>query len=97
VSGTPPWGPAPKPEGELPWAASPTPIGLGRRPPVHNVPAPASSIWDTAGLGMPGPALEPEAETEADAVGKPIYVWNPSASTETMPAQRRDSDTSGDG
>jgi hypothetical protein len=96
VSGTPPWGPAPKPEGELPWAASPTPMGLGRRPPLHNVPAPASSIWDTGGLGMPGPALEPEAEAEADAVGKPIYVWNPSASTETMPAQRHDSDIPGD-
>jgi hypothetical protein len=71
-------------------------MGLGRRPPLHNVPAPASSIWDTGGLGMPGPALEPEAEAEADAVGKPIYVWNPSASTETMPAQRRDSDIPGD-
>jgi hypothetical protein len=73
-------------------------MGLGRRPPLHSVPAPApaSSIWDTGGLGMPGPVLEPEAEAEADAVGKPIYVWNPSASTETMPAQRRDSDTPGD-
>ena len=100
VSGAPPWGPAPKPEGELPWAASPTPMGLGRRPPLQSVPAPApaSSIWDTGGLGMPGPALEPEpeADADADAVGKPIYVWNPSASTETMPAQRRDSDTPGD-
>ena len=98
VSGAPPWGPAPRPEGELPWAASPTPMGLGRRPPLHNVPAPApaSSIWDTGGLGLPGPAFEPEAEGEADAVGRPIYVWNPSAPTETMPAQRRDSDMPGD-
>ena len=100
VSGAPPWGPAPRPEGELPWAASPTPMGLGRRPPLHSVPtpasAPASSVWDTGALSMPGQGLEPEAEAEADAVGQPIYVWNPSASTETMPAQRRDSDTPGD-
>lgn len=104
VSGAPPWGPAPKPEGELPWAASPTPMGLARRPPLHNVSAPApaaSSIWDTGVISVP--RLPAEAGTDApadaeaaDAVGQPIYVWNPSASTETLPTQRRDPDTPDD-
>lgn len=102
VSGSPPWGPAPKPEGELPWAGSPAPMGLNRRVPLHNVPASvpaASSIWDTGAVDPPGLPVEPgpsgasEPESEsAGAVDKPIYVWNPSASTETLPAQRRDSD-----
>jgi Subtilase family len=108
VSGSPPWGPAPKPEGELPWAASPTPMGANRRVPVHNVPASAPaarSIWDTGAVSPPQLPMElvpsagrPEPEPEAPgAADKPIYVWNPSANTETLPAQRHDPDGSADG
>ncbi len=102
VSGSPPWGPAPKPEGELPWAASPTSMGFSRRAPLQNVPASvptSSSIWDAGAMGpakLPvetGPPGLPEPEPEsAGAADRPIYVWNPSASTETLPAQRRDPD-----
>ncbi len=96
VSGSPPWDPAPKPEGELPWAASPTPMGLNRRLPIQDLPAPAataSSIWDTGTGSVPKPVADADAAEDADAAGKPIYVWNPSASTETLPAQQPRNET----
>ncbi len=92
VSGTPPWEPAPKPDTELPWAANPAPP-LPRRVPIP-LPAPlpstADSIWNKPADSPPVAAAE-AATAEADDTGadpgiRPIYVWNPSASTETFPS-----------
>jgi hypothetical protein len=98
VSGTPPWEPAPKPDTELPWAASPPPA-LPRRAPVPlpaPAAAPAESLWARA-AASPAPATEngkaDGAVGAAGAVGtagaaepgiRPIYVWNPGANTETF-------------
>jgi subtilisin family serine protease len=85
VSGTPPWEPAPKPDTELPWAASPPP--LPRRAPVP-MPAPsgngAPAVSGAAGDGTAGDAIwgaferpqVPAAESSAaegdgDGVTKP--------------------------
>jgi hypothetical protein len=100
VSGTPPWGPAPKPEGELPWANSPAPAALNRRG-AHAAP-PTSSIWAAAtnhgvhapdragaGPGDRGAGLN-GADDEAESGSRPIYVWNPGATTETFPQVPRD-------
>ncbi len=81
VSGQPPWEPAPKPAGELPWANSPAPAALNRRAAAPPAGAP-SSIWAVA---TPGPADATGDEADADTAGRPIYVWNPSATTETFP------------
>jgi Subtilase family len=98
VSGTPPWEPAPKPDTELPWAASPPPA-LPRRAPVPlpaPAAAPAESLWARA-AASPAPATENgKADGTVGAVGavgaagaaepgiRPIYVWNPGANTETF-------------
>jgi hypothetical protein len=98
VSGTPPWEPAPKPDTELPWAASPPPA-LPRRAPVPlpaPATAPAESLWARA-AASPAPAAENGmGDGAAGAVGaagaagaaepgiRPIYVWNPGANTETF-------------
>jgi hypothetical protein len=93
VSGTPPWDPAAKPDTELPWAASPAP--LPRRTPVPLPAAPAStadSIWNKPADSRPVPVAEATATAaEDDDNGaqpslRPIYVWNPGASTETFPS-----------
>jgi len=87
VSGSPPWEPAAKPEGELPWTNSPAPATLSRRG-THVAP-PASSLWAAATAGAHAPegagdgADENGAEEEAG--GRPIYVWNPTATTDTFP------------
>jgi hypothetical protein len=97
VSGAPPWEPAPKPDTELPWAATPAP--LPRRTPVPLPAAPASaadSIWSKPADSRPAPAVETAAADGGDNGAqpslRPIYVWNPSASTETFPSvpSRRD-------
>jgi Subtilase family len=90
VSGTPPWEPAPKPDTELPWAASPPPA-LPRRAPVP-LPAPsapaAESLWARAATGAAAPATEngkADGASEAAEPGiRPIYVWNPGANTESF-------------
>jgi hypothetical protein len=90
VSGTPPWEPAPKPDTELPWAASPPPA-LPRRAPVP-LPAPsapaAESLWARAAASTAAPATEngkADVTSEAAEPGiRPIYVWNPGANTETF-------------
>jgi Subtilase family len=90
VSGTPPWEPAPKPDTELPWAASPPPA-LPRRAPVP-LPAPsapaAESLWARAATGAAAPATEngkADGASEAAEPGiRPIYVWNPGSNTETF-------------
>jgi hypothetical protein len=91
VSGSPPWEPAAKPDTELPWAASPAP--LPRRTPVPLPAAPAGtadSIWSKPADSRPVPAAEPAAAEDGDNGAqpglRPIYVWNPSASTETFPS-----------
>lgn len=87
VSGTPPWEPAPKPDTELPWAASPPPpLPRGAPVPLPAPPAPAAeSLWTSAATGAKVPAAENEpTEAVSDSGSKPIYVWNPSASTETL-------------
>jgi hypothetical protein len=109
VSGAPPWAPAPKPETELPWASSPPP--LPRRAPIP-MPAPpagagaavgtADSIWGAAERPrVPAAEASPaEADSGAEPGIRPIYVWNPSASTETFPsvptARRTDADATGE-
>jgi hypothetical protein len=91
VSGSPPWEPAAKPDTELPWAASPAP--LPRRTPVPLPAAPANtadSIWSKPADSRPAPADETAAadgsENGAQPSLRPIYVWNPSANTETFPS-----------
>jgi hypothetical protein len=91
VSGSPPWEPAAKPDTELPWAASPAP--LPRRTPVPLPAAPAStaeSVWSKPADSRPAPAAETvaaeDAENGAQPSLRPIYVWNPSANTETFPS-----------
>jgi Subtilase family len=85
VSGSPPWDPAPKPDTELPWAKSPPPA-LGRRTPL--LAPPESSAWGaTADTGKPPAAENGRADGDGtDPGAKPIYVWNPSANTETFPS-----------
>jgi hypothetical protein len=92
VSGTPPWGPAAKPDTELPWATSPAPSAVGRRAPIQNLSAPpAESIWRQVGDGTQEAAAEGEQGGEdSDGNSRPIYVWNPSANTETFPSVPRD-------
>lgn len=65
VSGSPPWEPAAKPDGELPWAATPAPAAtpFGTAP---QRPGPAAgSLWDAAAASAraaaPGPAQSPAA------------------------------------
>ena len=83
VSGAPPWEPAARPEGELPWTSNPAPAGLSRRG-THAAP-PTSSVWaaahapDAAGEGAD------ESGAEGEPGGRPIYVWNPTATTDTFP------------
>jgi subtilase family protein len=91
VSGAPPWEPAAKPDTELPWAASPAP--LPRRTPVPLPAAPAStadSVWSKPADSRPAAADEPAAADGGDNGAqpslRPIYVWNPSANTETFPS-----------
>jgi subtilisin family serine protease len=87
VSGAPPWEPAPKPEGELPWTNSPAPATLSRRG-THAAP-PTSSVWAAATPGAQGPGAAgddaDESGAEEEAGGRPIYVWNPTATTDTFP------------
>jgi hypothetical protein len=94
VSGSPPWEPAPKPEGEVPWAASPAPAARGRHG-AHAAPA-TSSIWSAATAGAQGADAHGEQADDdgpddgTETGGRPIYVWNPSETTETFPQVPRD-------
>jgi len=92
VSGTPPWEPAPKPDTELPWAASPPPA-LPRRAPVPlpaPAAAPAESLWARAAASAAPAAENGKADGAVGAADaaepgiRPIYVWNPGANTETF-------------
>lgn len=88
VSGSPPWEPAAKPQGELPWTNSPAPAALNRRG-AHAAP-PTSSVWAAATPGAHAPDAPDENGAEAEPDGRPIYVWNPSETTETFPQVPRD-------
>jgi subtilisin family serine protease len=107
VSGAPPWEPAQKPEGELPWTNASASGALTRRG-AHAVP-PTSSLWAAATPTAPAPSPQDapsppetfadrggedaglhEADDDAAADGRPIYVWNPGASTETFPQVPRE-------
>lgn len=91
VSGSPPWEPAPRPDTELPWAGSPPP--LPRRGPIP-MPAPppatarpGDSIWGAADRPKERAGADPaDGDSTAQPGIRPIYVWNPSASTETFPS-----------
>jgi subtilisin family serine protease len=95
VSGAPPWEPAAKPDTELPWAASPAPLPLPAAPA-----GPADSVWRKPPDSRPAPAAETAAaevdDNDAQPSLRPIYVWNPSANTETFPSvpSRRGEDSS---
>jgi serine protease len=92
VSGSPPWEPAPKPEGEVPWASSPAPAARGWQG-AHAAPA-TSSVWAVATPGAAGADIHGEQAGDSDdgteTGGRPIYVWNPSETTETFPQVPRD-------
>ena len=137
VSGSPPWGPAPEPPGEVPWgrplipssagppafptgsppAVAPRPEFLASAPPEP--PEPKPSPWDdiaqeawpggpgasrpsalssrrqSPGSGVPGRDHDPESDRrdeEPSTGSQPIYVWNPGASTESLPAVPPDED-----
>jgi subtilisin family serine protease len=99
VSGTPPWEPAAKPDTELPWATSPPPPLPKRAPmplpapaapaaPAASAAPEAESLWARAATGPAAPAAEngkaePGGEVAEPGI-RPIYVWNPGASTETF-------------
>jgi len=93
VSGAPPWEPAPKPEGEVPWASTPAPTALSRS--AAGQAPPISSIWAAATPAAPEPPAPPAPDAPGeqgeqddggdDSGSRPIYVWNPSATTETFP------------
>jgi len=73
VSGSPPWEPAAKPDGELPWVAVPVPPAPTPSGPAAQRPRPAGSLWDTAAASARqaavGPA-QPAAEAAAARAGE---------------------------
>jgi hypothetical protein len=84
ISGSPPWEPAVKPDGELPWANVPAPQPIsGREPRLPPDPAPRS-VWDVA-APAPAEAAADDAGDAGDAVDADDG-WNPGAATETFPA-----------
>src|SRR5258708_6897702 len=85
-SGPPPCGPGPQPGGEGPWGGRPAPAALGR-PGAHAAP-PTGSIW---GAAAPAPGAKGDTASGQGAGGgsagagsdsRPIYVWNPSETTD---------------
>lgn len=94
VSGSPPWGPAPRPPGVLPWASEPAPEEPPGPDPDRGEPAQPMAAplpqrrpgGAPRGAGPePGPPASPN-EAGTEATGAPIYVWNPGAATDTFPA-----------
>jgi serine protease len=92
VSGSPPWGPAPRPDGELPWAGEPGPLEPPADPDRGEPAQPMAAPLPQRRPGAPretrrpaGPPAGPN-EPRTEPTGPPIYVWNPGASTEAFPA-----------
>jgi subtilisin family serine protease len=77
VAGSPPWDPAPEPEGELPWAAK-TVTPPSSQPMPAPTPTPASGRR-TGRRSRPGsaPDTSDAPGTDTDGANTPIYVWNP--------------------
>lgn len=86
VSGSPPWDPAPRPDGEVPWAGRNVPSAPGRRVPAQPLPAPAPGSSHGPRVVEPEWVAESADESDAgtDAPSRPIYVWNP-GTTDTFP------------
>jgi hypothetical protein len=64
---------------------------VGRRAPIQNLSAPpAESIWRQVGDEAQEAAADGEQGGEDSDGSRPIYVWNPSANTETFPSVPRD-------
>lgn len=98
VAGTPPWEPAPEPDGELPWAGRSVPSRSHWNAPAHPIPAP------TARAAAPDQAATPaELATGTEDATPPgpeaaarLYVWNPDSTTGNVPAVRGGDDSSPD-
>ncbi|HEX9063648.1 MAG TPA: hypothetical protein VF843_00985 [Streptosporangiaceae bacterium] len=75
VSGAPPWGPAPRPTSELPWAVVPGPQGGGR--PAHRGPG---GPGGSGGQGAPGPgrpAVAPARPGHSRSSAPPRSIFDP--------------------
>ncbi|MFI5069148.1 MAG: hypothetical protein ACHP9Z_34920, partial [Streptosporangiales bacterium] len=104
TSGHPPWGPAEKPEGELPWMDAPARPAVGRMvPPRRSFPADGEAGSAGTGRGQvpdleppfPEPAGGPPGNLfgpvdEPEPAPRRVYAWNPSDTTEAMPRIRPD-------
>jgi Subtilase family len=86
VSGTPPWEPAPKPDGELPWAGRSLPSRPRRSVPAHLIPAPTASSLkaEPAGGAQDQDLAADSSAADAEAAAR-LYVWNPGSTTEGSP------------
>jgi len=95
VAGSPPWEPAPRPTGELPWAFYPGPAPASGGGPVGppTSQAPPESLWGPgpAASSAPPPMFERDGAEEDDewrdarrpeSGGRPIYIWNPETSAD---------------
>jgi hypothetical protein len=79
VSGSPPWEPAPKPEGQLPWASD---LGTARTGARAGAPASGGSLWDAASSGRG--AAEP---ADRGGAGQQYRARTPQAAEETETAE----------
>ena len=79
VSGAPPWGPAPQPTSELPWAVVPGPVATGRTagtprfPAGHQMPVREGPPVDVAGR----PEGRPERHTTRSSPPRSIFESDP--------------------
>lgn len=86
VSGTPPWEPAIKPDGEVPWAGRSLPSRPRRSVPAPLIPAPTASSRKAEPAGGP-PDHDLAADSsaaDAEAAAR-LYVWNPGSTAEGSP------------
>ncbi len=88
VAGAPPWGPAPKPDGELPWMGRSRPSRPRRNVPAHLIPAPTAGKRRAESADS---ALEEEQAADSGAasaeIGARLYVWNPDSAAEGLPGR----------
>jgi Subtilase family len=84
VSGTPPWEPAPKPDGELPWAGRSLPSRPRRTVPAHLIPAPTASSQKAEPADGPQDQDLAADSSAADAeAAARLYVWNPGSTADS--------------
>lgn len=101
VSGGPPWGPAPRPDSELPWTREAATPPVGSEPLPHRYPSSEGrSVWDTIaeevwpggpGVDQRGPRFSPtsgpaQAESTGD-VRRPAQ-GHPASEGEALPPSR---------